>query len=336
MSTERIRRALDHAGEVKIAVLGDYTLDRYLYYDPKRDEPSVETGRTAFQIERTEEYPGSAGTVVNNLCSLGVKAYCVGFTGDDGEGYVLRKKLAEEGADTGGLVVSDRLMTCTYNKPMRKREDGSYTETNRLDIRNFVRIDPGLEEKLYHNAVRALDQADALIILDQFVQRNMGTLTDQLREKMNALAKERPDKIFYVDSRGFSGEYRNMIVKCNASELARIPPESGEPMTEEEMIEKMMALREKNHTEFFLTRGDKGILVVGKEGVSHVDAYRVEGPIDIVGAGDAATAGIMTGLCLGLTQQEAAQLGCAVSSVTIRQIGKTGTASIGQVKEALK
>ena len=39
--------------------------------------------------------PGAAGTIVNNLAALGVgEIVPVGFRGDDGEGYELRRGLA--------------------------------------------------------------------------------------------------------------------------------------------------------------------------------------------------------------------------------------------------
>jgi sugar/nucleoside kinase (ribokinase family) len=57
----------------------------------------------------------------------------------------------------------------------------------------------------------------------------------------------------------------------------------------------------------------------------------VTGPIDIVGAGDSTTAGIVSALCAGATPADAAHIGCLVASITIQQIGVTGTASPEQV-----
>ena len=69
--------------------------------------------------------------------------------------------------------------------------------------------------------------------------------------------------------------------------------------------------------------------------VKSVDGFRVDGPIDIVGAGDASSAGIVLGLVLGLSREQAAKLACAVSSITIQQLGCTGTATVGQVRDRL-
>ena len=63
-----------------------------------------------------------------------------------------------------------------------------------------------------------------------------------------------------------------------------------------------------------------------------VSGYPVSGPIDIVGAGDAATSGIVAGLLSGASELEAAAFGNLVASITIQQLGTTGTATPEQVR----
>lgn len=62
-----------------------------------------------------------------------------------------------------------------------------------------------------------------------------------------------------------------------------------------------------------------------------VPAPPVRGEIDIVGAGDSATAGIVALLLCGATEVEAAAVGNLVASITIEQLGTTGTATPEQV-----
>jgi bifunctional ADP-heptose synthase (sugar kinase/adenylyltransferase) len=59
----------------------------------------------------------------------------------------------------------------------------------------------------------------------------------------------------------------------------------------------------------------------------------VEGEIDIVGAGDSVMASVVSALCSGADPTEAALLGNIVASITVQQIGTTGTASRKQVRE---
>jgi sugar/nucleoside kinase (ribokinase family) len=55
--------------------------------------------------------------------------------------------------------------------------------------------------------------------------------------------------------------------------------------------------------------------------------------MDVVGAGDAATSGIVTSLLAGATPVEAAAVGNLVASITVQQLGTTGTARPAQVAQ---
>ena len=95
MTPERLHEILDGFGALRLAIVGDFFLDKYLDIDPGLNEPSLETGLTAYQVTRVRCSPGAAGTVANNLCALGVGAiHAVGYVGDDGQGYELRRELA--------------------------------------------------------------------------------------------------------------------------------------------------------------------------------------------------------------------------------------------------
>ena len=66
---------------------------------------------------------------------------------------------------------------------------------------------------------------------------------------------------------------------------------------------------------------------VGRQETAVAPAYAVRGPIDIVGAGDAATSGIVASLLAGADELAAAAVGNLVASITVQQIGQTGTAT---------
>lgn len=329
----RIGAALARTAEAKIAVFGDFCLDKYLYIDPARDEISVETGLTAYMVHEKRLYPGAGGTITNNLRALGAQVTCIGLMGEDGEGYELAGCLETIGADTSRMVRSGLVCTSTYTKPMRRQPDGTHVELNRLDFRNFTQTPMELQEQLLRNLEQVLPHADAVILIDQFFQRNLGVITDYVRGELAKLALKYPDVIFYADSRSFVEEFRNVIVKCNNFELIG---ENGDPEDLDTLAKKAGEMRSAVGRTVFVTRGSRGMLVMaGEEGIT-VPAFRVEGPLDIVGAGDASSAGIVLGMTLGLTAEEAALLGCCISSITIQQIGVTGTANVAQVLERLK
>jgi rfaE bifunctional protein kinase chain/domain len=336
MISANILKVLDNAGDRTITVFGDYCLDKYLYIDPARDEPSVETGLTAYQVDGKKLFPGAGGTIVNNLRALGARVQCVGLIGDDGEGYDLLKCLKTIGAETNLMVQSESIPTNTYTKPMRKSSDGTYTEMNRLDFRNFNETSKDLEDRLIANLKKSLEESQGVIIIEQYLQRNYAAITDRVRDELAELANQFSDKFFFADSRGFAGEYRNVIIKCNQLELPGA--EKGENVDDETSIIRRARnlLVANNARAIVVTLGAKGALVFEREATTRIPAFTVEGPLDIVGAGDATNAGTMLGLTLGLSLPESALLGGCVSSITIQQIGVTGTATIEQVKRRLR
>ena len=302
------------ASEVVITVLGDFCLDKYLYIDAKKDEKSLETGLIAYQVTKKGLYPGAAGTIANNLRSLEVETICLGVIGDDGEGYELLKALKNIGANTSYMITDENRCTSTYTKPMR---DG--IEQNRLDFKNFSPMKKQTEQKLIENLYQAASKSNALIVLDQFLEENCNTINSNIRKELAVVAKKYPELIIYADSRAYINLFENIMVKCNKSEIK----DDGE------------AMYKKNKKPVFVTLGEEGSLVFDHEGAHKIEAVKVEGEIDICGAGDACTSGIVLGMALGASPKVAALLGNIVASITIKQIGVTGTATINQVKEAI-
>src|SRR5262245_27142851 len=96
MNAARLEAILGKYCQLRVAVVGDFCLDRYLEIDPRKQETSIETGLPVLNVTNVRAQPGGAGTVLNNLVALGVGAiFPVGFAGDDGEGYELRWSMSD-------------------------------------------------------------------------------------------------------------------------------------------------------------------------------------------------------------------------------------------------
>ncbi len=338
LTEQRLKALLDDFPTVKVALVGDFFLDKYLDCDRRLSEVSLETGLEAFQVVRVRCYPGAAGTVANNLRALEVgTVYAIGFTGDDGEGYELRRGLQRIGVDTRYLLLRSDLMTPTYTKPMMREPDGRWHELNRLDIKNRQPLPDDLQEQVMDAVRNLLPQVQAVVVSDQVQERNFGVITDKVRETLNQLAKEHPDKIFYADSRERIGEFQNFVIKPNRYEAAKaVHGEWHGSVSVEQAAAFGKALFDRNRKPVFVTVGEHGILVFCNDGAWHVPAVPVSGEIDIVGAGDSVTGGIVPTLCLGAHPVEAAIIGNLVASITIQQIGVTGTATPSQVLERFR
>jgi rfaE bifunctional protein kinase chain/domain len=324
---------VDRFSEIHILVIGDYFLDHYLDLDRALSEPSLETGLEAYQVVDVRSSPGAAGTVTSNLRSLDVQVTALGIIGQDGMGYELECGLRERGVNIDRLLRSADRFTPTYTKPMLKELDGRIHELNRLDTKNRQPMPPELESQIVAGLRQQIARVDGVIVADQVPERNCGTITDRVRDELAALALAHPSKIIAADSRMRIGEFRNIAIKPNAREATLAVRPESQQIDHETAKTCAKTLYERNGSPVFLTVGANGTLVFDESGMTHVPGIRVSGPIDIVGAGDSTMAGIVSSLCCGATNAEAALVGNLVASITIQQIGTTGTATREQVME---
>jgi rfaE bifunctional protein kinase chain/domain len=332
LTTDLIDRILGTVPHRTIGVLGDLFLDRYLDIDPALNEPSVETGLTAYQVVKVRSYPGAAGTVINNLAALGVgRIYPIACIGDDGEGYELRQALrALTVVEQGGIISAPDRRTPTYTKPMLGKD-----ELNRLDIKNRTPTPQAIQEHIIELLDEAWPQLDALLVLDQVSEAECGVVTARVRDHLAGIAAREPDKFVMADSRKQIGKFRNVCVKPNWTEVVEACGVANYGPTLIGYWESLQALNETSwNRKVFCTRGELGIDLLDTETKKPVEvhAYPVSGPIDICGAGDSCSAGIACAMVSGATHEQAAAFGNLVASITIQQIGVTGTATPEQVR----
>jgi rfaE bifunctional protein kinase chain/domain len=319
MDTHRLEYLLARFPALTLLVVGDYFLDHYLEIDAALAETSLETGLEAHQVVRVRHAPGAAGTVTSNLCALGAKVVALGVIGEDGNGHELKRALAATGVDIAPLIESRERFTPTYIKPLR---DGR--ELNRLDIKNRAPLPREVEDAVIARLRDLTPRVDGIIVVNQVQEPNCGVITDRVCDEIAALARGR---IVVAESRERIGSFRAVIVQANAREARRA--------TGLEHIEACGAeLYRRNSRPAIITVGAEGILLFDAAGFAAIPAVPVHGPIDTVGAGDSVVAGFTAALCAGASPREAAEIGNLAASVTIQQIGTTGTATREQVLAA--
>lgn len=334
MTPQRLQAIGEKYPGLRIAVVGDYCLDRYLEINPARGEVSIETGLPVHNVERIRPQPGAAGTILNNLVSLGIGTiYPVGFRGDDGEGYELEKALRKmKGVDLTHFVMSPDRHTFTYTKPLIVTPGVPPREMDRIDTKNWTPTPDKLSARLADSLAALLDTCDAVIVMDQVDIENTGVVTTQVLE---VLASSSARRLVVADSRRGLGHYPPCLFKMNTSELGRIFSRSG-AMGQTEVRDQTIGLASQNGHPVVVTMAEKGLLGATPEGsVFSVPALPLRGPIDIVGAGDSVTANLAASLAAGAHLQEALSLAALASSVVIHQLGTSGAASIDQMQRLL-
>jgi bifunctional ADP-heptose synthase (sugar kinase/adenylyltransferase) len=222
---------------------------------------------------------------------------------------------------------------------MRPDASGAWRELNRLDVRTRGPLSDQATAEVCLRVEHVFRSSDGLIVLDQLVDENCGVVNAAVRDTLARLAAEQPGKLVFVDSRRFLGRFTAGTLKGNRSEVlsaaGHTQARGSSQAPDDTAVQAALAqLARKTDRPAFCTVGESGILVArpGSEPVL-VPGYAVSGPVDIVGAGDAATSGIVAAMVSGCNELEAAALGNLVASITVQQLGATGTASPDQVRQ---
>jgi rfaE bifunctional protein kinase chain/domain len=333
MTPERLQAITSRYPALRVAVVGDFCLDRYLEIDPLRRETSIETNLPVHNVVRVRAQPGGAGTIVNNLVALGVgRIVPVSFCGDDGEGFELRRELAAlPGVELDHFMTTTERRTFTYCKPILVETGRAPVELSRLDSKNWTPTPEPINKRLAQGLRQIAAEMDAIVVLEQVDQSETGVITLSLLEEIGGLAEARPSLPILADSRRGLGGWPGLSFKMNAAELAALLGRD-ETMSVEDVKIAAPALARRNGRPIFVTLAERGIVGASPDGkVYHVDALPVRGPIDVVGAGDAVTANLAAALSSGASLKEAIELAALASSVVIHQLGTTGTARVADL-----
>jgi rfaE bifunctional protein kinase chain/domain len=329
MQQQRLHEITSAFAGKRIVVCGDFFLDRYLWIDAQRAEISVETGLTANQVTSQTCAPGAAGTVVANLTALGAQVICVGVVGNDGDGFMLRQGLEALGADDSLLITTPDRPTPTYTKPTVRNDDGSLRELERLDIRSRDPIPAHISQQITQSLLTLADTCDAMVFADQMPEAGCGVIDAHIHAAIAQIAQSHPQLIMLADSRQRIAVFSHVIVKPNLHEACSAC-EIDETTENAQSAAAMLSTR--TGCPSVVTLGGDGVLVYANGISETIAALPVDGPIDIVGAGDSVMAALTMSLVSGASLAEAAQIAMLVAGVTIRKLGTTGSASIHEIQ----
>jgi rfaE bifunctional protein kinase chain/domain len=306
-------------------IVGDICLDRRCVYDPAAAELSRETKIARLGVVSSDVSPGGGGTVGNNLAALGITRLAVlGAIGEDGFGWELTRSLNSRGISTD-LLVRSEIPTFTYTKLI----NGSTGEEDqpRVDFINTRPLPDSVEKQVLTHLDNFAETFDVLFVSDQAETKQGGVVTPAVRERLLKIAEGNPDKVVWVDSRVRVERFQKMILKPNEQEAdAASIALFGD-------VDYQRLRAHAGSRLMFVTKGDRGVLVVESNSETLVPARVVEHPVDICGAGDSFSAGAAMALAITGSAAEAARFGNLIASLTIMKRG-TGTTSPEEVLAA--
>ncbi len=319
VSRARIGSILAKFRHVRVAIVGDVMLDRYLLGDVERISPEAPVPIVVVEDER--DVPGGAANVAANVLALGGRPRLIGVVGDDATGDSLRQLLTALGFGEDGLITVPGRPTTSKTRILARGQ-----QVVRIDREVSNPLPDRHRDAVLAAAHHALPESDVLVLSDYA----KGVLDAALIEELIRTAVERGIPVV-VDPKP------KQLNACRGATLLtpnrrELEAATGGHFTDED-------------SDFEVTRERLGVdhllVTLGAEGMALASAGE---PIrraptisrevfDVSGAGDTVTAWMAAGLGAGVPIEEAAWLANLAAGV---EVGKLGAAAVsqGEVLEA--
>jgi rfaE bifunctional protein kinase chain/domain len=348
-SVPRLKRILPRFRKLRVGVLGDLMLDRYVWGNANRLSPEAAVPVVDYVSE--QDCPGGAGNVAVNIAALGAQVEIFGVVGAQripGRGGNAKKIAADEAGvalhtclrrlgigDRGIISDVDRMTT------LKTRIIAKHQHIVRIDRERRDPVSPQTEEKLFRVLVASLEKFDGLVLSDY----DKGLLGDGFADRVLNAAHQLKVPVFVKPKTSRLYAYRGArAIVCNTKEAGHYV---GRTLSDEKSVEEAgrKLLPHFGCAAVVITRGEKGMSIFEEDSPRHlyipatsfeVTYARVGRPgiersatgrqvFDLTGAGDTVLSVLSLAIAAGAPLPEAALLANTAAGVVV---GKLGTASV--------
>ena len=336
MNDERLNALLAAAGDVRLAVVGDYFLDRY--GRGRISGVSRETGRRILRLHTHTFSPGGTGNVAANAAAFGASVAAVGVLGDDAYARTYRDDLAARGIDVSHLATDAGRHTASFEKFLVERPGGALHEV-RLDVDNRTPVSDRAAAALCASIEALAGEVDGFAVAD-YEEYGAGTITPSVLDAIRAVARGGRVPCFAMSRTRIADLVPCVPVQNEyeiVTELGAAEHDLFDAVPDDEVKRAVALLIERGATGAYVTRGDRGISVFdGACAGRLVPTMAVTGATDTCGAGDTVLAVLAASVCAGADPVEAACIANAAARVTVRKLGTTGTATPDEIRDAVR
>ncbi|MBC4017765.1 bifunctional D-glycero-beta-D-manno-heptose-7-phosphate kinase/D-glycero-beta-D-manno-heptose 1-phosphate adenylyltransferase HldE [Siccirubricoccus deserti] len=314
---------LDFSG-LRILVLGDVMLDRFLYGEVERISPEAPV--PVLRQRRSRAMPGGAGNVARNISALGGQAVLVGLVGRDAAAAECRALLAGDAGITDALVESPTRPTVC-----KMRVIAGTQQVVRIDDEVTGPADAAEAAALIAAVAAAVPNCRALILSDYA----KGVLARPVVAAAIAAATAAGIPVLADPKSDDFSLYRGAgCLTPNARELgraARLPVG-----TEAEVVAAARrAMAEAGLPALLCTRAEKGMVLVRAEGTATSVPAEAREVFDVSGAGDTVIATLALAHAAGRPLEEAMRIANAAAGIVVGKLG-TATVSADELEHALR
>jgi rfaE bifunctional protein kinase chain/domain len=307
-----IKKIIENFSNVKVLIVGDVMLDRYLWGSVNRISPEAPV--PIVNVNKTSLVLGGAANVAANVAGLGAKPILIGVTGNDPEAKTLAEVLDKSN------ISSEFLMPLKERRTTIKTRLVAHNQhVVRFDQETTNSVSEAETNSVFEQIENALGEASIIIISDYA----KGLLTDSLLTRLITSAKGK-NKFILVDPKGkdFSKYQGATILTPNRREAAEA---ANLDENTENLIEKAgkKLLDDLSLQALLITQGERGLTLLQKDlEIFHLEAL-ARNVYDVTGAGDTVIASFAVAIGAGADYYEAAKFANISAGLVVEQIGTT-------------
>lgn len=314
MIDNTIIEQLETARGVRILIVGDIMLDRFVYGAAERLSPEAPV--PVLKFDRESVMPGGAANVARNVSEFGASVELIGLVGRDSARDELRSLIDTCPGCRLSAVESGRRPTTVKSRFVADRQ-----QILRVDMEEVLPADAEEEHALIAAITDAIDRAD-LIILSDYAK---GVLTPDVVRAAIQAGQGRGLPIVVdpktIDFRRYEGA---TVVTPNLNELEKALRHSC-PDDEAVIVGATELMEQASLSAILVTRGGQGMtLVEGDREPLHLRTTARQ-VFDVSGAGDTVISVLSVLLAEGLALADAAFAANLAAGLVVE---KLGTASV--------
>lgn len=309
ISTQRAEALVERFGQLRVCVVGDVMLDRFVVGRVTRISPEAPVPVVRF--EREYSRLGGAANVAQNLTALGAQVSLVGVVGNDDASKRLRSLLEETGISSDGLVFDAGRPTVEKVRIVTDRNQ----QVARIDYERDSDVEAEVERQVTNRIDAAARGANALLVSDYL----KGTVTRPIVEALLRFKTSSSPLVVDPKIPHLSCYEGATLVTPNHHE-AEIATHRR-IRTDEDARTAALDFRERARCEAALiTRGEQGMWLSSRDADGGIAALARE-VSDVTGAGDTVVATVALALAGGATLAEAASLANYGAGVVVGKFG---------------
>lgn len=317
MNKSRLGKIFSAMGKVRILVIGDIMLDRYLWGAVSRISPEAPV--PVVEIQNEEHLLGGAANVAMNIAALGGRVRLAGIIGKDEFGKKLCALARKNRLAVDGVFIDDSRPTTVKTRIIAHNQ-----QVVRADREKRDSLSSGLQRKMLAYVARMLPSTDAVVISDY----GKGVIDAGLVAFVTAECKSRGIFVAVDPKETNFYDYKQVsTITPNHHEAGFV---AGRKIVDDRSLEDVgwMLLERLEAESILITLGEKGMALFennrsggkAKRRLTRIPTMARK-VFDVTGAGDTVIAVMTLAAAAGGSLKEAAFIANVAAGEVVAEIG---------------